>query len=404
MPKFNYVAITKNGQRYEGTIEATSRTEVSQILQNKGLTPIKITKRGLLAGIEVLKEINIGGIPLKEKVFFFKQFALMAEAGLPVSRILTILTEQSTYPPIRRILTEVKADVMGGMKLYQAFKKHPQLFDDITLALVKAGEESGKLDYVFKQLARTFNKKHKINSAIRSALAYPIVVIIIIFLVLAFLTLVVLPQMREIFEEFNVQLPLTTRMLFALSDSVRKYPFVYLGLLIGIPVGFWQIKRIPDVKRTLHLILPKIPYYGKIYTRIQLANITSTLGLLFDAGVSIIKAFELAKNTTTNFWYRLEMENIKEYLKKGKRASEYLKDNRFFPPLVRYMFEIGEESGKLGESVRKLAKFYEHEVTYALKNISSIIQPILILLLGIVIGVIVLSIYLPLSQLAQSIG
>lgn len=402
MPKFKYTAVDSKGQLYKGTVEAASIKHVNEMLKEDGLTPVKITKATVF-DLSLLKEVNIGGIPLKEKVFLFKQFSLMLEAGLPISRILDILTNQSSYPPIKRALEQIKNDVLAGVKLHEAFAKFPELFDNVTLALVKAGEESGKLDFVMKKISRRLSKHHKLVSSVRSALAYPVVVLAIIVLVLLFITVVVMPQMRSVFSEFNINLPLTTRLIFGLSESLIRFWYIYVAGVIVLIIGGYALLKVEGVKRFIDLLLPKIPKVGTIYTQIQLANITSTLGLLFEAGVPVIRALELAKDVSSNYWYRLELEELAEHVKKGQKISTYLAKSKMFPPLVRYMFEIGEESGKLGDSVQKVAQFYEQEVMYALKNISSIIQPILILILGVVIGVIVLSIYLPLSQLAQHI-
>ncbi len=400
--KYHYIAVDTNQRKIKGVLEANSKNTAAKILLDQGLTPIKISSAKKFS-LDALQEINVGGIPLKKKVFFFKQFALMVKAGLPISRVLEILGSDATYPPIQRIVQEAHHDIMAGRKLHEVFKGYPELFDSITIALIEAGEESGKLDYVLDKISKNLDKKHKISSSIKSALAYPTVVMIVVILVLVFLAIVVLPQLSSVFEDFNVTLPFTTRVLLYLSRIFVRYGIVILMLLPVLIVGLFYLRKIQTIKSTWDLILPKLPVIGTIYSKIQLTYITSTLSLLLSAGLPITHALELTINVTTNKWYKLELERMLAEIRKGKRLSETISEESFFPPLFKYMIQVGEETGKLDSSIAKIAHFYEKEVFYTLKDLSSVIQPIIILLLGIAIGFIVVSIYLPLSQLAQHI-
>ena len=401
---FSYVALTKDGKRIKGTYDARNKKVVIEYLYSQGLTPLYVDEVLPILSLKKLQEINIGGFPFKEKYFLIKQFSVMLNAGVPVAKILSILARQSTYPPLKKILQEVYKDVTSGKTLTYAFSKHKDLFDDVTLALIEAGETSGTLDKVFKRLSRDFSKRQKLLSAIKTALTYPVVVGFVIVAVLAFITFVITPQLKQVFEDFDLNLPLVTKILLFVSDTAIKYSYIYLfvGLVIGILI--YKYAKSEAGKKVFDRIKLSIPIFGRIYKDYQLALFARVMFLTLSAGVPILKSLRLAYKASPNFWYKLEIKALEEHVASGGKASEYLLRSSLFPPIVGYMFEIGEQSGQLDKVLGKLSQFYENEVMSTVKNLSEILQPVLVLILGIVVGVIVIAIYLPLTQLAKSIG
>ena len=404
LKKFKYTALKKDGTRVKGTYEAANKKQLLEYLYENDLSPIYIDEITPFLDLQSLKEINIGGFPLKEKVFLVKQFSVMLSAGIPISKVISVLAAQTDYYPLKKILNEVYEDVSSGKSLSEAFSKHPELFDEITLALIEAGESSGTLDKIFKKLSKDYTQRQKITSAIKGAMMYPAVVSLVILAVLAFITFIIMPKLKTVFEDFNLKLPLITRLLLFVSDTFIKYIYVYIGLIVLAGFLFYRYAKSDTGKKTLDKIKMHLPLFGKLYKEYQVSVFARVMYLMLNAGVPILKSLELAKKSVSNFWYKLEIEELYDYVASGGKASELLLKSNIFPHIVGYMFDVGERSGQLDVVLHKLAQYYETEVMSVIKNISSLIQPVIILILGIVVGVIVVAIYLPLTQLATSIG
>ena len=227
LKKYRYTALKKNGTRVKGTYEAINKKQLLEYLYENDLSPIYIDEITPLFDLQSLKEINIGGFPLKEKVFLVKQFSVMISAGIPISKIISVLAAQTDYYPLKKILNEVYADVSSGKSLSESFSKFPELFDEITLSLIEAGESSGTLDKIFKKLSKDYTQRQKITSAIKGAMMYPAVVTFVILAVLSFITFVIMPKLKTVFKDFNLKLPLITKLLLIISDTFIKYIYLY---------------------------------------------------------------------------------------------------------------------------------------------------------------------------------
>lgn len=402
--RFRYTALKKNGERVTGIFETTDKSKVLEYLYANDLSPLYIDEVTPFLDLQGLKEINIGGFPLKEKVFLVKQFSVMLTAGIPISKILEVLAAQTDYYPLKKILEEVHDDVTSGKSLYESFAKHKELFDDVTLALIQAGEESGSLDRIFRKLSKDYTQRQKIGSAIRGALMYPMVVSFVIIAVLAFITFVIMPKLETVFKDFNLKLPLITRILLFVSSTFIKYLYLYIGVAVILGVLFYKYAKSESGKQTLDKLKMVLPIYGKFYKEYQISVFARVMYLMLSAGVPILKSLELAQKSIDNVWYKLEIDKLHEHVAAGGKASELLLKSPNFPKIVGYMFDVGERSGQLDVVLHKLAQYYETEVMSVVKNISSVIQPILILALGITVGLVVVAIYLPLFQLERSIG
>ncbi len=401
---FSYIAIDPTGKKIKGQMDAPSKDKVIEHIYDLGLTPLSVDEIIPWFSWQKLKEYEIGGIPLSEKVFLMKQFSVMINAGLPLTSILDILAKQANSRKLRKVLTEAREKVAGGMPLSKAFEEYPDVFDPITIALIRAGEESGHLDLIFRRLSAEYTQKHKLVSRIRSAMIYPIIIIIVIVIVLILIMTFVVPEMKKVFISFGVTLPLITRILIALSDSLIKYGLFYLiGFFLLIFAIRAAIKN-PSGKKIWDRIILKLPVAGPLVSKLQIVTFARILALLVASGVPILRALELTKESLSNYWFQAEVEDLINVVKKGGNMASRLLQSEFFPPVVGYMVNVGQKTGKLEEVLKKLVAYYDVEIKEATRSLSAALQPILIFFLGAIVAFIVVAIYLPLISLAQNIG
>ena len=404
LTKYRYTAMKKDGSKIVGTYKAYNRKEVLEYLFNNGFYPIYIDEIVPLLDFQKLKAISIGGIPLKEKVFLIKQFAIMLSAGVPIAQLLSILKEQAEYYPLKKILNEVYVDVSNGKSLSEGFRKFPELFDEITLSLIEAGEASGTLEKIFRKLSKDYTQRQKITSSFKNAMLYPAVVSFVILLVLSFIMLVIIPKISAVYFDFNLKLPLITKLLLLISETIVKYFYVYIILILTLIFLTFKWANSSSGKKLIDKFKLHIPILGKLHREYQVVIFTRVMYLMLDAGVPILKSIKLTEKSMTNFWFKLEIQELYDFVASGGKTSEFILNSRLFPKIVGYMFNVGEQSGKVTAVLRKLNQYYELEIMNVIKNLSTVIQPILILILGVIVGLIVVAIYLPLTQLATSIG
>lgn len=401
---YEYIALAKDGKRVKGNYTVASKEEVVQLLFQRSLTPVTIDEVSQFLSWQKLKEINIGGVPLKEKVIFMKQFAIMINAGLSLTRILEVLGQQVQNPRFKVAVKEVLKSVSSGVSLSDSFAKFPDVFDTITISLVRAGEQSGKLDRIFRKLSVEYESKQALNSKVTSALAYPAVIVLVMIGVIIFLMIFVVPQLEQAFLTFNAgKLPLLTRVIIGLSRAIVNYWYVFIVALVGIVVGVQYFIRTTDGKRVWHKFQISMPVFGPLMIKIQTATFSRILYLLISGGVPILQALELTESALTNVWFKDEVNIIREQVKRGVAISVPLMQSEYFPSIVGYMVNVGQETGQLDIVLRKVARYYDLEIKTATATLSSLIEPILLVVMGIVVGLIVFAIYYPMLQLTQSI-
>ncbi len=401
---FTYIAVDQDGHKIKKTVDAESKEAVIQQIYAMNLTPLSVDEVIPWFSWKKLSEIEIGGISLADKVFFMKQFSVMLTAGLPITSILDILSKQVENKRLQKVFTESKEKVASGISLSKAFEEYPDVFDPIALALIKAGEESGHLEYVFKRLSKEYSEKHKITSKIRSALIYPAIIFIITILVVIFIMIFVVPEMKKAFVSFGAKLPLITRMLIAVSESLMKYFLVYIFLFVALILGIRYAIKTPSGRKIWDAMKLNIPVLGHLNQQLEVVTFARVLQLLIASGVPILRALELTKQALSNYWFKAEIDDLIEIVKQGGNMANRLLESEFFPPVVGYMVNVGQKTGKLDDILRKLVSFYTVEIRETTSGLASAIQPIMILILGIIVGVIVVAIYFPLITLAQSIG
>lgn len=400
---YEYVALDRENKRIKGNYNASNKEEVVQQIVSRGLTVLSIDEVSPLFSLDKLKEINIGGVPLKERVIFMKQFAIMINAGLSITRALEVLSIQAQNPRFRIALKDIYKAVSGGVTLSDAMTKFPDVFDTITINLIRAGEQSGNLDKIFRKLSKEYENKQKLTSKIQSALAYPAVITLLMFGVIVFLMLFVVPQLQDAFSQFNAELPLITKIVIGLSSIMINYWYILLILAISLFVAFRYYIATPAGLRVWHKFQLIIPVFGDLNAKVQTANFSRVLFLLISSGVSILQALELTESSMTNIWFKEEVANLRELVKQGVPISQPLLQSQNFPVILGYMVNVGQETGQLDEVLKKVSRYYDIEIRATSAAVTSIIEPVMLVIMGILVGTIVVAIYLPMFQLTQQI-
>ncbi len=400
MKKYKYWARTTEGKQVKGSIKARDEEAVAEILHDKGLVIVNI-KDTFDFNLEKLNEINIGGVPLQDKVVFMRQMATMVSSGLPLTRALEIMEIQASNPLFRNVISAVKNGVESGQGLAETFRAQEEIFDDITLNLIEAGESSGRLDEILLKLAKELEEKKSLGSKLRSALIYPAIILLVIVAVILLLMFVLVPAMSDIYAEFEAELPWTTTLLINLSNFVTQYWWVIFLVLAILVIGAKAYFDTENGKRVLDKILLHIPVVKDVITKTQIAQFTRIMSLLLSSGLSILQALDLSANSLSNSLFRDVILDAKDEVEKGGSLTVPISRSDYYPLLVGSMIAVGEETGNLDVVLEKVAQYYKAEVDEATQNLSSVLEPIFLILMGGTIGFIAMAIYMPMFQLSS---
>ena len=403
MAKFKYSARDQQGKVVEGELEAKDLSTATDILHDRGLVVVSL-KEGTGIDFEKLNEINIGGIPMKEKVVFMRQMATMVGAGLPLTRSLEIMIQQASNPKFKKILENVLDSIQAGKSLADSFRMEEDVFDQITINLIEAGEESGNLENILEKIAVELEDKNALAKKIQSAMIYPSIILFVIVAVIVLMMLVLVPSMAEIYQDFDAELPFATRLLMSMSAFFVDYWWVILSIVLVLVIGFKYYVDTPKGKRNIDKLLLKIPSLGVIITKMQLSQFTRILSLLLGSGVPIIKAIELTGNSLGNTMFKETLEEAKDEVEKGGPLALPIARSEYYPLLVSSMIAVGEETGEIDSVLAKVAEYYKDEVEMATSNLSTIIEPLFLIIMGLAIGFIAIAVYMPMFQLSTAIG
>jgi type IV pilus assembly protein PilC len=403
MQKYKYEARTVEGAPYKGKMSASSKEEVVERLLAKKLIIVKVQEDSGLS-IEKLKEINIGGIPMKEKVVFMRQLSTMISAGLPLTQALDILQQQTENPRFKIILEKVYGDVQGGLSLSKSFRKHDDSFDEITISLLQAGEDSGNLETILGRIATELESKKVLGEKIRSAFTYPLIILVVVIGIVALLVIVLVPAMKEIYNDFGSELPWATQMLVDMSDFLINYWWAMLLFIGAIVVGLKLYLDTEAGVKVWHKLILKIPVFGLLTSKIQITQFTRILGLLLESGLSIIEALELTANSLSNVHYRAAVLETKKEVEKGVPMATPLSRSEYFPIVVSQMVGVGEESGEIGHVLNKMTDYYNSEVEVITTNLTTLLEPMILIVMGGLIGFIAFAVYTPMFSLVEVIG
>jgi type IV pilus assembly protein PilC len=413
MPEYEFKAVDNSGKFVSGVSSAHDPATLGRILQDQGLFLMETVEVGgskqpvvKSAGVLLAKLRDLRPKPkisLKDVTFCTAQLAIMVRSALPILESLEILADQAPNPTFQQLLRTVGKDVSEGMPLSKAFAQHPGTFDTIYVSLLAAGEASGDLDTMLERLASHLDFNVKLNSKIQSALLYPVIVIMVALAVLTFLVTFVLPTFAEIFVQLKIELPLPTRMLLYGGAVLRAYWYAFLIAGTAAWFGFRAWARHPRNEVTVDRALLRLPLIGVLIRNLVLTRILRTLGSLLESGVTILFSLELAKSAAGNRIFRDLLEKVGGEVREGKILSASLSQSEYIPKVVIGMIATGEKTGTLPEVINRVAGFYEAETDTAVKNIFTALEPLFIVVLGIMVGGIAISVLLPMFDMAGGI-
>jgi type IV pilus assembly protein PilC len=396
MPVYTYKGTDKKGATVSGEANASSKDELKNQLRRQQITTTKMSEKG--------KEFNMptfgGGIDSKELAVFTRQFSVMIDAGLPLVQCLEILAGQQENKIFQKVLTATRASVEGGATLSAAMRAHPKVFDALYVNMVEAGETGGILDTILQRLSTYIEKNVKLKRAVKSAMVYPIGVISIAAAVIILLLWKVVPIFATLFAGLGVDLPLPTKIVIMASNFIGSIFGLLLivaaaGIVIGIKVWYGTTQG----RYILDSIILKLPVLGILMRKIAVARFTRTLGTLIASGVPILEGLDITARTAGNAVVERSLQQVRKSLEEGKTLTEPLKDSQVFPGMVTQMISVGEQTGAMDAMLQKIADFYEEEVDAAVKDLLTALEPIMIVFLGVVVGGVVISMYMPLFSL-----
>jgi type IV pilus assembly protein PilC len=403
MAGFAYSAISIEGLETVGEIHAPDLESAREQLRIRGLLANSL--RELPASGDAGMRTAFKKIKPRSMQIFSRQFATMIEAGLNIVAALVILEEQTDDHYLAEVIAELRADVEGGLLLSQAMARHPKVFNELYVSMVQAGEASGMLDNVLDRVADQIEKETKLKRRVKGAMVYPTVVFTFATLVLIAMLMFIVPIFAKIFTELGGQLPLLTRVVVHASDLVRHDWFIIFPLVGAIIWGGLRYKKTESGRQAWDRFKLRIPLkIGEVVLKVTMARLLRTLATLVAAGVDIIKALEIAGSTAGNWLVERALAEARVKVQEGVPIAEPLTNDPLFPPMVSQMVKIGEETGELEKMLSKIADFYEDEVDAAIQSLTSIIEPLLMIAVGFMVGIIVIAMYLPMFKMMQLIG
>ncbi|MEK7447278.1 MAG: type II secretion system F family protein [Patescibacteria group bacterium] len=403
--KFNYSAKDKGGNLTRGIIEAADKESVVALITKDGSTPLVISEdKDLVPRIKNSFASFTSHMSLKDRLMFCEEMATLINSGVPLSQSLNIIKEQSKGT-MRKVTESLLSEIEGGQSLAGALEKESKYFSPVFINMVQSGEASGTLDKTLNELAIQVQKDYELVSKIRGAMTYPVVIVVAMVGAVVFMMVKVVPALTGFFDEMGAKLPLPTRILILTSDIIVNYG-IWIGVgLVGAIFGIHMLfKRVASLRRVQHQLTLKMPVVAGISKKFNIARITRTLGSLLGSGVSILESLQIVSLSTKNVIYQEEVLAIQEKVKNGDTLAAAMKESTVFPVMVSQMIDIGEETGNLDKMLIKVAENYERRIDAFTKNISSIIEPIIMLVVGGAIGFVIVSIIMPIYKMTESMG
>jgi type IV pilus assembly protein PilC len=401
MPQFSYIARDRTGKRRKGIVQAKSRHEVHVKMRDKGMRVLEVEQKKETI---LTKDIHIGApVSLKLFVIYLRQFATLLRAGITVVDATKILSQQTESKALKKALFEVEEELREGNYLSEAYSKHPKIFTKMFINMVRAGEVSGTLDGTLERMADYYEKQYRTRQKVKSAMTYPVVVGIIAMLVVSFLLIYTVPMYVDMFEQFDGELPAITVFVLAASSWMVSYWWVIGLVILFIIVIIYLIYSKKTSKYYLDYAILKTPIFGKLMQKEAIARTTRTLSSLFSSAVPILQAVQIVESVVGNEVIAKVLRQSRKSLEEGKSLTEPMNNHWAFPPLVTQMIAIGEQTGSLDYMLSKVADFYEAEVETTTDQLKSLIEPLMIVLLAAIVGVIVLSIITPMFEIFNTI-
>ncbi len=418
MATFTYKAMDKRGKEVKGTIEAEHTAQAINILRDKGFFPTNVVehkgKKTKVPGAVVQKSgFNLsmsialpGGNKIKPKQLtqFTRQLATLIDAGLPLVRSVTVLRDQAKPGPVKNISANLAEEVEAGSTFSEALSKHPKTFSKLYINMIKAGEVGGVLEVVLERLATFAEKTEKLKARIKSAMVYPILVVIISVGVLAFLMTVIIPQFMKIFKDMNATLPGITILLQHISVFMLTKWYIMLGLIIGLVAIYRSLAKMDKTKYYVDMVKIRLPVFGQLANKVGIGRFARTLGTLINSGVPILQALQIVKDTAENEVIARAIGAVHGSIREGESIAKPLGKSKVFPLFVVNMIDVGEETGSLDQMLLKIADAYDEEVDTMVAGLTSLLEPILIVGMGGMVGFIVVAMFMPLISLMGQLG
>jgi type IV pilus assembly protein PilC len=401
MPVFTFTGTNAAGQKISGERVAENKQVLSAALRRERITPGAIKEKGKEFA---LPTFGSGKVKVKEIAIFFRQFSVMIDAGLPLVQCLEILAANQENQAFQRALTGVRTSVEGGSTLANAMRQFPKIFDDLTTNMIEAGEAGGILDTILQRLSTYVEKAVKLKSAVKSALIYPVSVVSLAVLIVGALLKFVVPTFANLFAGLGVDLPAPTRLVMALSRFIGSFWWVGIGGLVGSFFLLKQIRKDPRGRYYFDKALLNMPIIGMLLRKIAVARFTRTLGTLITSGVPILEGLTITARTSGNAVLEQSLMKVRKSIEEGRTIVDPLKESGVFPNMVTQMIGVGEATGAMDSMLQKIADFYEDEVDAATKDMLTLLEPVMIGLLGFMVGGIVISLYMPLFSLISKLA
>jgi type IV pilus assembly protein PilC len=398
MPQFTYTARAVNGDLKSATIEAPNRDEVIKQLKQQRMNVVKIDEGS------AVKRKRLGAIKMRDIVIFTRQFSTMINAGLPLVQALDILATQSENPALKDITRQVVFDVESGNTVADALRKHPKAFSELYVNMVAAGEAGGILDTILMRLAIFMEKNDALIRKVKGAMIYPGVIMSVAAIAITVLLIFVIPTFQTMFESAHIALPLPTRMVIGLSHALKTYWYVLIAVVGATVFMIRRYYATPNGKLTIDRMMLRAPVLGDVLRKSAVSRFTRTLGTLISSGVSILDGLEITAKTSGNRVIQDAIMESRASIAGGETIAAPLKKSQVFPPMVISMISVGEQTGGLDEMLTKIADFYDEEVDAAVSGLLALMEPVMIVFLGIVVGGMVIAMYLPIFDMVNAVA
>lgn len=403
MPNFSYTAASKDGKQETGVIEAANFLAAGHMLKDKGLVPMEIHEQSNFNWSEYFQ--GFGSVPLKAKIAFILNLDLLLKSGVAAPRALRIIARQTGNRKFRAIVDSLANDVETGKSLHEAMAEYPKIFSHIFISMIEVGELSGNLEKSLEYLRIQLQRESDLKSKTKGAMIYPAVIVTAMVVIGILLAIFVLPKLTATFKEFDTKLPILTRIVIIISDFMSANAvLVIVGLIVLVITCFLGIRTVPG-KRALAFYLLHMPMISPITKKINVARFARILGSLMKSGISVVQGLAVTSDALSNVYYQEVLHDAADGVKLGKPLTEVLaKHDKLFPFIVTQMLAIGEETGNLEQILDQLAEANESEIDDTMKNLSSIIEPLLLLVIGVVVGFLALALIMPIYNISQSIN
>lgn len=400
MPNFKYKAMNKKGERLEGTYNAISRDEVIEMISSNNYYPLMVEeiREGTKIELRLFERVTT-----KDIAIFCRQFYTMLDAGVSINSAVHILAEQLTNRKLKDALGDMEDQVRKGQTLSESMRKHNKIFPDLLISMIETGEVSGNLDSVLLRMSTHYEKENKINNKVKSAMIYPAVLSVVAIVVVTILLTFVMPTFIDMFTESGVELPLSTKILLGMSGGLQKHGLLILLAVVTIVILFRYYLKTDSGKVFSSRLKLKIPVIKKLNQKIIVSRFTRTLSTLLSSGVTLVQALEVVSDVVGNKVAEESLSRIREAVIKGEGLSTPISEDKLFPSMLASMVKIGEESGSLDDILNKTADFYDEELEVTVQTTTALLEPLLIVIMGVVMGFIIISIMLPMFNMYGSI-